>query len=299
VKILCFGSMNIDKVYQVDSICRAGETISSNGLQLFCGGKGLNQSVAFARSGAETYHAGAVGKDGGMLTDMLKSAGANTDFVRMREDCASEHAIIQVSKSGENCILLHGGANQSIDEAFVDEVLAQFGADDLLMLQNEINNLDYIIRGAKARRMFTVLNPSPFDEKILALDLSLLDAIIVNETEGNGLSGKTKAEEIVAELLSRYPAMKIVLTLGKHGAMYADATVRTFCDIMPMPVKDTTAAGDTFTGYFFSTLLQGATPERALKTATAASALAVSRMGAAPSIPSLEEVNALLAERGW
>ena len=299
MKVLNFGSLNIDYVYAVDHFVRAGETISSNGLQLFCGGKGLNQSVAFARSGAETYHAGAVGKDGGMLTDMLKSAGANTDFVRVREDCASGHAIIQVSKSGENCILLHGGANQSIDEAFVDEVLAQFGAGDLLMLQNEINNLDYIIRGAKARGMFTVLNPSPFDEKILALDLSFLDAIIVNETEGNGLSGKAEPEEIVAELLSRYPMMKIVLTLGKHGAMYADATARAFCDIMPMPVKDTTAAGDTFTGYFFSTLLQGATPERALKTATAASALAVSRMGAAPSIPSLDEVNALLAERGW
>lgn len=299
MKVLNFGSLNIDYVYAVDHFVRAGETISSNGLQLFCGGKGLNQSVAFARSGAETYHAGAVGKDGGMLTDMLKSAGANTDFVRVREDCASGHAIIQVSKSGENCILLHGGANQSIDEAFVDEVLAQFGAGDLLMLQNEINNLDYIIRGAKARGMFTVLNPSPFDEKILALDLSLLDAIIVNETEGNGLSGKTEPEEIVTELLSRYPMMKIVLTLGKHGAMYVDATARAFCDIMPMPVKDTTAAGDTFTGYFFSTLLQGATPERALKTATAASALAVSRMGAAPSIPSLDEVNALLAERGW
>lgn len=299
MRILNFGSLNIDYVYAVDHFVRAGETISSNGLQLFCGGKGLNQSVAFARSGAVTYHAGAVGKDGGMLTDMLKSAGVNTDFVRVREDCASGHAIIQVSKSGENCILLHGGANQSIDEAFVDEVLAQFGAGDLLMLQNEINNLDHIIRAAKARGMFTVLNPSPFDEKILALDLSLLDAIIVNETEGNGLSGKSAPEEIVTELLSRYPAMKIVLTLGKRGAMYADATARAFCDIMAMPVKDTTAAGDTFTGYFFSTLLQGAAPERALKIATAASALAVSRMGAAPSIPTLEEVNALLAERGW
>ncbi len=299
MKVLNFGSLNIDYVYGVDHFVRAGETISSNGLQLFCGGKGLNQSVAFARSGAETYHAGAVGKDGGMLTDMLKSAGANTDFVRVREDAASGHAIIQVSKSGENCILLHGGANQTMDNDFVDEVLGNFGAGDLLMLQNEINNLDYIIRQAKARGMFVVLNPSPFDEKILALDLSLLDAIIVNETEGNGLSGKTESEEILAELLARYPKMKIVLTLGKHGATYADADTRAFCDIMPMPVKDTTAAGDTFTGYFFSMLMQGEAPERALKIATAASAVTVSRMGAAPSIPTMDEVKALLAERGW
>ena len=298
MKVLNFGSLNIDYVYGVDHFVRAGETISSNGLQLFCGGKGLNQSVAFARSGVETYHAGAIGKDGGMLLDMLKSAGANTDFVRVREDGASGHAIIQVSGSGENCILLHGGANRTMDDAFVDEVLANFGTGDLLMLQNEINNLDYIIRTAKARGMFVVLNPSPFDEKILALDLSLLDAIIVNETEGNGLSGRTEPEEILAELLARYPKMKIVLTLGKHGATYADADTRAFCDIIKMPVKDTTAAGDTFTGYFFSMLMQGEAPEKALKIATAASAVTVSRMGAAPSIPTMDEVKALLAAQG-
>ena len=208
MKVLNFGSLNIDYVYGVDHFVRAGETISSNGLQLFCGGKGLNQSVAFARSGADTYHAGAVGKDGGMLLDMLKSAGANTDFVRVREDAASGHAIIQVSKSGENCILLHGGANQTMDDAFVDEALSHFGARDLLMLQNEINNLDYIIRAAKARGMFVVLNPSPFDEKILALDLSLLDAIIVNETEGIGLSGKTEPDESLAEFFLSHTLWK-------------------------------------------------------------------------------------------
>lgn len=298
MKVLNFGSLNIDYVYGVDHFVRAGETISSNGLQLFCGGKGLNQSVAFARSGAKTYHAGAIGKDGGMLLDMLKSAGANTDFVRVREDAASGHAIIQVSGSGENCILLHGGANRTMDDAFVDEVLSHFGAGDLLMLQNEINNLDYIIRTAKARGMFAVLNPSPFDEKILALDLSLLDAIIVNETEGNGLSGKSEPDEILAELLSRYPDMKIVLTLGKQGAVYADASTRAFCDIIKTAVKDTTAAGDTFTGYFFSMLMQGEAPENALKIATAASAITVSRMGAAPSIPAMDEVKALLAAQG-
>ena len=297
MKVLNFGSLNIDYVYGVDHFVRAGETISSKGLQLFCGGKGLNQSVAFARSGADTYHAGAVGKDGGMLLDMLKSAGANTDFVRVRENAASGHAIIQVSGSGENCILLHGGANQTMDDSFVDEVLSHFSAGDLLMLQNEINNLDYIIRSAKARGMFTVLNPSPFDEKILALDLSLLDAIIVNETEGAGLSGKSEPDEILTELLSRYPEMKIVLTLGKHGALYTDAQTRAACDIIKTDVKDTTAAGDTFTGYFFSMLMQGEAPEKALKIATAASAITVSRMGAAPSIPTMDEVKALLEKQ--
>ena len=299
MKVLNFGSLNIDYVYGVEHFVRAGETLSSDSLQLFCGGKGLNQSVAFARSGAETYHAGCIGKDGGMLTDMLASAGVDTRFVQVREDTASGHAIIQVTRKGENCILLHGGANQSIETAFADDVLSHFGTEDLLMLQNEINNLDYIVRKAKARGMTIVLNPSPFNEKILSLDLSLLDAIIVNETEGEQISGKSDAEQIVTELLARYPAMKIVLTLGKRGAMYVDAQTRAFCEIMPMPVQDTTAAGDTFTGYFFSALMQGEAPGRALRIATAASAIAVSRKGAAPSIPTADEVRALLLERGW
>ena len=299
MKVLNFGSLNIDYVYAVEHFVRAGETVSSNGLSLFCGGKGLNQSVAFARSGAQTYHAGCIGKDGGMLTNMLRSSGVDVRFVRVREEMASGHAIIQVSESGENCILLHGGANQSIEDAFVDEVLSHFGAGDLLMLQNEINHLDYIIRAAKARGMTVVLNPSPFNEKITQLDLSMLDAIIVNETEGNALSGESEPDAILAVLLARYPAMRIVLTLGKHGAIYADAKERAFCPILSMPVQDTTAAGDTFTGYFFSALMGGKSAEEALKTATAASALAVSRKGAAPSIPTAEEVHSLLAERGW
>ncbi len=299
MKVLNFGSLNIDYVYGVEHFVRAGETLSSDSLQLFCGGKGLNQSVAFARSGAKTYHAGCIGKDGGMLTDMLASAGVDTRFVQVREDTASGHAIIQVTRKGENCILLHGGANQCIEQTFADDVLSHFGAGDLLMLQNEINDTDHIIRKAKARGMTIVLNPSPFNEKILSLDLSLLDAIIVNETEGEQISGKSDAEQIVTELLSRYPAMRVVLTLGKRGAMYADAKVRAFCDIMPVSVQDTTAAGDTFTGYFFSALMQGKAPMRALQIATAASAIAVSRKGAAPSIPTASEVADLLAERGW
>ena len=299
MKVLNFGSLNIDYVYGVEHFVRAGETLSSDSLQLFCGGKGLNQSVAFARAGAETYHAGCVGKDGAMLTDMLRAAGADTRFVRVLDDTPSGHAIIQVSRAGENCILLCGGANRKITPDFVDEVLSHFGAGDLLMLQNEINGLDLIIRRAKARGMVVVLNPSPFDEKITALDLSLLDALIVNETEGKGLSGKTEPDEIVAALLARYPKMRIVLTLGKQGAIYADADARAFCEILDMPVADTTAAGDTFTGYFFAALSGGETPDRALHIATAASAIAVSRKGAAPSIPTMAEVKALLAERNF
>ena len=298
MKILNFGSCNVDYVYLLDHIVAEGETEATQGLDVFPGGKGLNQSIAIARAGNNVYHAGCVGDGGEFLLDILKKNGVDVSFVD-HVNKKNGHAVIQVGKNGDNAIFLYPGSNNMISREQVDRALASFSKDDILLLQNEINNLDYIIRKAKARGMFVVLNPSPFDEKILALDLSLLDAIIVNETEGNEISGKTEPEEILAELLARYPKMKIVLTLGKHGATYADADARAFCDIMPMPVKDTTAAGDTFTGYFFSTLMQGEAPERALKIATAASAIAVSRMGAAPSIPTMDEVKTLLAERGW
>ena len=290
MKVLNFGSLNIDYVYTVEHFVRAGETLASDKLEHFCGGKGLNQSVAFARAGADTYHAGCIGAEGAMLTDMLRSAGVDVSLVKVREGVSCGHAIIQVTREGENCILLYGGANQTIDEQLIDEALSGFGKGDLLMLQNEINALDLIIRKAKARGMSVALNPSPFNEVIMALDLSLIDYLIINETEGCEISGKTEAEQIIAELLGRFPRIKLVLTLGSRGALYADADSRASHGIFKTKVADTTAAGDTFTGYFFTEIMNGSTPDRALAVASAASAIAVSRKGAAPSIPTGDEV---------
>ena len=116
MKVLNFGSLNIDYVYKVEHFVRAGETLSSTSREQFCGGKGLNQSVAFARAGCETYHAGCIGTEGTFLIDMLAKNDVNTQFIRTRNDIASGHAIIQVSPQGENCILLYGGANQTIEK---------------------------------------------------------------------------------------------------------------------------------------------------------------------------------------
>ncbi len=294
MKILNFGSLNIDYVYSVEHFVRAGETLASGSLNLFCGGKGLNQSVAFAKAGADTYHAGSVGKEGAMLTDMLASAGVNTELVNVREGVSCGHAIIQVNAHGENCILLYGGANHTISDAMADEVLSRFGEGDMLMLQNEINNIPYIISEAKKKGMTIALNPSPFNSDILGFGLDKIDWIILNETEGQEITGKSEADDIIAELESKYPEMKVVLTLGKQGAVYAYKGERASHGIFNTPVVDTTAAGDTFTGYFFAGIMNGDSPADALRTASAASAIAVSRKGAAPSIPTKEEVAALL-----
>lgn len=294
MKILNFGSLNIDYVYSVDHFVRAGETLASSSLELFCGGKGLNQSVAFAKAGADTYHAGSIGKEGAMLTDMLVSAGVKTSLIAVREDISCGHAIIQVNSHGENCILLYGGANHTISDDMVDEVLSHFGDGDMLMLQNEINNIPYIIGQAKKKGMIIALNPSPFNSEILGFGLDKIDWLIINETEGQELTGKSDPEEIIETLGATYPEMRVVLTLGKRGAIYAYKGERVSHGIFDTPVVDTTAAGDTFTGYFFSEITSGSPPAEALRIASSASAIAVSRKGAAPSIPTRSEVIDLL-----
>ena len=292
MKVLNFGSLNIDYVYSVDHFVRAGETLASDNLELFCGGKGLNQSIAFARAGAEVFHAGCIGKDGTMLTDTLQNSGVDTSLIKTNGNISTGHAIIQVNKHGENCILLFGGANLTISEDFAREVISKFECGDLLVLQNEINNIDLIIKLANEKGLQTVLNPSPFNEKINALDLSLINWLIVNETEGKEITGKEDSNDILDTLLSRFPNMKVVLTLGADGSVYADKNTRVKQDIFKANVVDTTAAGDTFTGYFFSSIMRGKAPAEALRIASAASAIAVSRKGASPSIPTLNEVNA-------
>ena len=294
MKILNFGSLNIDYVYSVDHFVRAGETLASSALNLFCGGKGLNQSVAFAKAGADTYHAGSIGKEGAMLTDMLLSAGVNTELVTVKDDVSCGHAIIQVNAHGENCILLDGGANHTISNEMVDSVLSSFGEGDMLMLQNEINNIPYIISEAKKKGMTIALNPSPFNSDIPGFGLDKIDWLILNETEGQEITGKSEADDIIAELEAKYPDMKVVLTLGKMGAIYAYKGERASHAIFDAPVVDTTAAGDTFTGYFFAEIMNDGTPAEALRIASAASAIAVSRKGAAPSIPTRDEVAELL-----
>ena len=144
MKILNFGSCNIDFVYNLDHIVAIGETETSNSMQVFPGGKGLNQSVALAKAGMEVYHAGCIGTDGEMLTDVLESNGVDISNIK-KVDEKTGHAVIQVSRNGDNSIFLYPGSNAKITEKFVDEVLDKFQKGDMLLLQNEINKIDYII----------------------------------------------------------------------------------------------------------------------------------------------------------
>ena len=292
MKVLNFGSLNIDYVYDVDNFVKKGETISSKTLNVFCGGKGLNQSVALARAGAEVYHAGMIGEDGKFLLDLLKEAGVNIDNVVIRDDIRTGNAIIQRDKSGDNCIILFSGANRSITKDYVDRVLSGFEKGDYIVLQNEVSELPYIVENAHKIGMKIVLNPSPMDEKIKELNLDYVDYFLLNETEALKLSGMDEfdSKKCMKKLISRFENAGILITLGDKGSIYSDDDTIIEQNVVKTEVVDTTAAGDTFTGYFVSGILAGKEMKTVIKEATVASSITVSRIGAAPSIPDMREV---------
>ncbi|WMJ24113.1 ribokinase [Paludicola sp. MB14-C6] len=295
MRVLNFGSLNIDYVYQVDHFVRPAETISSHVMERFCGGKGLNQSIALSRAGAAVCHAGCIGSDGLFLKEQLEQSKVDTKYVRQVGE-PTGHAIIQVDKNGQNCILLYGGANQCITKQQVDDTLKGFSEGDLLLLQNEVNQLEYIIDQASKKGMQIAFNPSPFDRNIVSLPLNKVNIFLLNEIEGAELSNELSPQAIIEKLKIRYPSAKIVLTLGKDGVYYYDGSQVYFQSIFSVPIVDTTAAGDTFTGYFLQGLTQNVESSMLLKRASAAAALAVSKMGAAPSIPTITEVNQFLSK---
>ena len=289
MRILNFGSMNIDIVYSVDHIVKPGETISSTKLELFCGGKGLNQSIALARAGASVFHAGMIGPDGDMLLQACEENGVGTTYIQRTHE-RSGHAIIQVDSSGENCIVLYGGANQMIDKQYVNTVLNDFGKGDYLLVQNELNMVDYIIDTAYKQGMNVVLNPSPYDKAIEQWDLYKVSLFLINEIEGTQMTGSSNPHEILKVMRRQYPDAAIVLTLGQKGAVFQEGDlVLTQCPF-ETTVVDTTAAGDTFTGYYLTSVMQELPQLEALRMASYAASLTVSQKGASASIPYRQEV---------
>ncbi|MCR5272015.1 MAG: ribokinase [Lachnospiraceae bacterium] len=289
MKILNFGSLNIDYTYAVDHIVKEGETISSSKVLKNLGGKGFNQSVALAKAGLEVFHAGLVGAEGEEFYEACDKYRINSRFIST-VDGRCGHTIIQLDKKGQNCIVLFGGANQKNSKVYVDKVLSEFSKGDIIVLQNEINELPYIIDCAFKKEMTIVLNPSPMDEKLDKCNLEKISVFILNENEGLKLSGAKNVDGICDAMLKKYGNAKIMLTLGKDGCIYADKDKKVSQKAFKVKAVDTTAAGDTFTGYFVAGLVKGDCIENILLTATKASALAVQKNGAAQSIPDISDV---------
>ena len=294
-QILNFGSLNIDKVYSLDHIVNEGETISAISYNEGLGGKGLNQSIALKRAGADVIHAGFVGEDDGdILLDYLAENEIN--FLVEKVSGNSGHAIIQVDKDAKNSIIVEAGANKKIDKSYIDQVLAEFEEGDYILLQNEISNLPYIVDVASKRKMKIFLNPSPVDETLNAIDFSKIDTLILNETEAYEISGCEDPDKIIDYFRDRYQDLKLLLTLGKDGGIYSSKDTRIKFSSFKTNAMDTTGAGDTFLGYFLANISKDEDLEKSLKLASLAAGLACSKKGAAASIPRLKEVEAYAKE---
>ena len=297
--ILVIGSLNLDLVVRAARFPQPGETISGDDLQTLPGGKGANQATAAARLGASVSMLGRVGKDnfGGSLLDNLQSNSVDTKLVQ-RDDASTGTAIIVVDSNGQNSIVLSAGANGQVSDA--DVRTASFSDFNLLLLQLEIP-IETVLSGAQRAResgLRVLLNPAPAralpDELI-----SLPDFLVPNEIELSLLTNQPvndipSAEKAAKTLLSR-GAQAVVVTLGANGALLVTKEIVKHIPPFKVNVVDTTAAGDAFIGGFASALLQNKSLEESVRYGCACGALATTKFGAQPSLPTKEEVEKFIS----
>lgn len=296
MKILNCGSLNIDRVFRVRDLVRPGETLAARDMSLGAGGKGLNQSLALARAGAAVVHAGAVGVDGIFLREILEKDSVNTEFVTVMPDVPSGQALIQVTDAGENAIVLWGGANRALRESTLRRALDFMEPGDLLLLQNETSCVAEMIRLGAERNLRVVFNPAPMTEAVQNYPLELVDLLILNTVEAAALTRRTAPDAALRVLRERLPDADIVLTMGGAGSLWCgrDGRLERGAIRTLGPVVDTTAAGDTFIGYFLAAQMCRKEVPAALAEAATAAGWCVTRAGAAAAIPYRNEIAAFL-----
>lgn len=295
-KLVNLGSLCIDNVYTVPAIAQPGETVASLDYQQHPGGKGLNQSLAAARAGLDVVHVGCMGRDGARLAEVLESAGVAVDGIRISDTHASGHAVIQVDASGQNAIVIAGGANRFLEPQDLERALNVMGEGDWLLIQNEINDIERILNVVSKLPVSLAFNVAPADARVIDYPLDGVDLLIVNEIEAAALADGAAPADAVERLCTRYPTCHVVLTCGALGLRYGHGAERLELPAFPVDAVDETAAGDAFIGYLMHGWLNGHGTAEALAWASAAGALAVTVAGAATSIPTAAEVAEFLRD---
>ncbi|MDY0166410.1 MAG: ribokinase [Thermoguttaceae bacterium] len=304
-RIVVVGSVNMDLVARVPRLPRPGETVGGRSFDTIPGGKGANQAVAAARLGASVAMIGRVGGDAfaGPLIASLRSHGVEAGTVLPTPDCPSGIATIGVEDSGENAIIVVAGANGRVTPADVAAAEPIISAADTVLLQLEIPVESVVAAAALARRhgVRVVLNPAPAPAA-LPDELLRADAICPNETEAIALTGLSGDGADLAARQARWLAERGaglgMVTLGARGAVYCEASGEPV-HVPPFEVRaiDTTAAGDAFAGALAVALSEGAAGAAAVRFACAAGALAATRPGAQPAMPSRDEVELLINQQ--
>lgn len=300
MSVLVFGSLNLDLVTYADKLPAIGETIVGEKLLKFPGGKGLNQAIAARRAGSEVLMVGSIGNDadGDYLFDILKSENIDPKFITKTSE-QTGIAVIEVSKSAENRIIIIAGANSKT--RFSNEVLTSSPSVtvSLTQLETPIAEVAKFVHESKAARKITILNPAPIQK----LDQQLLqdtDYLIANETEASFLIGRavehlSKDEAVtIARQLQKNGSKKVIITLGEQGSVYLDQEKELFTPAYKVKAVDTTAAGDAFCGAFATAISENKPVEYALKFASAAGGLAATKAGAVPSLPTQQEILSMI-----
>lgn len=300
MSVLVFGSLNLDLVTYADKLPAIGETIVGEKLLKFPGGKGLNQAIAARRAGSEVLMVGSIGNDadGDYLFDILKSENIDPKFITKTSE-QTGIAVIEVSKSAENRIIIIAGANSKT--RFSNEVLTSSPSVNvsLAQLETPIAEVAKFIHESKAAGKITILNPAPIQK----LDQQLLqdtDYLIANETEASFLIGSavehlSKDEALtIARQLQKNGSKKVIITLGEQGSVYLDQEKELFTPAYKVKAVDTTAAGDAFCGAFATAISENKPVEYALKFASAAGGLAATKAGAVPSLPTQQEILSMI-----
>ncbi|AUH64963.1 ribokinase [Paracoccus zhejiangensis] len=284
------GSINIDHTYHLPHLPRPGETLSARDYRKGLGGKGANQSLAAARAGASVVHLGAAARSDDWVVGRLTSAGVDTTHIVRHHDQATGHAIILLDDDGENSIVIHGGANRTLQQEQFKSAIARMKGRDFLLMQNETNLQVELAQVAAKRAVRVVYSAAPFDIEALRAVLPHVSIIAVNEGE---------AAELTAAFGEDLAVEGMLITRGAKGAEYRDLRGGRSFEVPAYPVEvvDTTGAGDCFAGYFIAGLDRGDDIPVALRRAAAAAALKVTRSGAGDAIPKLDEVEQFLASK--
>ncbi|MGY3742435.1 ribokinase [Leuconostoc inhae] len=297
--IVVLGSLNADNIMKIPRMPLVGETMALTDVTTAPGGKGANQAVAAARQGANVSFIGAVGNDsnGQFMRATLLTNGVNVDAVTTNSDVPTGSAYIMLQENGANTILIHGGANQALTVADLDtNVIAQA---DTLIAQFEVP-LEVIAAAfkiAKANNVQTILNPAPAVYDLTPELMRVTDIILPNETEAQLLTGiAVENDEMVLNRVSNAILSKgvsrSIITLGAAGSFVADGDKRWWAKPHKVDAVDTTGAGDTFIGTLASAIdANFSNLDEAVQRASIASAIAVTRAGAIPSIPTRDEVD--------
>ena len=296
MKIVVIGSSNIDMVAQVNHLPAPGETVGQARFMQSFGGKGANQAVAAARLGGSVTFVTSLGNDmyAGILKGHFKEEGIITDYIIDDSENPTGIALIFVADNGENCIAVAPGANGTLLPGAISNLSSVIDEADIVVMQAEIpyDTIKQIAVIASQKGKKVLFNPAPachIDSELM----KIIDILVVNELEAEYVSGMTYAPENIEEIAKKLIEMgahNVVVTLGSNGAYMKNTQESFFIPGFKVNAIDTVAAGDTFCGALAVACAKKEIDYEALLFSNAAAAIAVTRSGAQPSIPTLNEV---------